>query len=100
VLYGEVQEISQKITMSFHPRSPYAVANIYAYWIVVNYHESYGMYACNGTLFNHGWTRCGENFVTSTITRALSNISQSLESCLYLGNMDALRNWAMQSDVV
>ena len=99
-LYGEVQEIPQKETTPFHPRSPYAVAKMYAYWIVVNYRESYGMYACNGILFNHESPRRGETFVTRKITRALSNISQGLESCLYLGNMDALRDWGHAKDYV
>lgn len=99
-LYGEVQEIPQKETTPFHPRSPYAVAKMYAYWIVVNYRESYGMYACNGILFNHESPRRGETFVTRKITRALSNISQGLEKCLYLGNMDALRDWGHAKDYV
>ena len=99
-LYGEVQEIPQKETTPFHPRSPYAVAKMYAYWIVVNYRESYGMYACNGILFNHESPRRGETFVTRKITRALANISQGLEQCLYLGNMDALRDWGHAKDYV
>jgi len=99
-LYGEVQEIPQKETTPFHPRSPYAVAKMYAYWITVNYRESYGMYACNGILFNHESPRRGETFVTRKITRALSNISQGLEPCLYLGNMDALRDWGHAKDYV
>jgi GDPmannose 4,6-dehydratase len=99
-LYGEVQEIPQKETTPFHPRSPYAVAKMYAYWIVVNYRESYGMFACNGILFNHESPRRGETFVTRKITRAISNISQGLESCLYLGNMDALRDWGHAKDYV
>ncbi|WP_435234239.1 GDP-mannose 4,6-dehydratase [Psychromonas sp. PT13] len=99
-LYGEVQEIPQKETTPFHPRSPYAVAKMYAYWIVVNYRESYGMYACNGILFNHESPRRGETFVTRKITRAISNISQGLEPCLYLGNMDALRDWGHSKDYV
>ena len=99
-LYGEVQEIPQTETTPFHPRSPYAVAKMYAYWIVVNYRESYGMYACNGILFNHESPRRGETFVTRKITRALANISQGLESCLYLGNMDALRDWGHAKDYV
>ncbi|WP_345841990.1 GDP-mannose 4,6-dehydratase [Shewanella algae] len=99
-LYGEVQEIPQKETTPFHPRSPYAVAKMYAYWIVVNYRESYGMYACNGILFNHESPRRGETFVTRKITRAIANISQGLESCLYLGNMDALRDWGHAKDYV
>ncbi|MFK7911196.1 MAG: GDP-mannose 4,6-dehydratase [Akkermansiaceae bacterium] len=99
-LYGEVQEIPQKETTPFHPRSPYAVAKMYAYWITVNYRESYGMYACNGILFNHESPRRGETFVTRKITRAIANISQGLESCLYLGNMDALRDWGHAKDYV
>jgi GDPmannose 4,6-dehydratase len=99
-LYGEVQEIPQKETTPFHPRSPYAVAKMYAYWITVNYRESYGMYACNGILFNHESPRRGETFVTRKITRALANISQGLEKCLFLGNMDALRDWGHAKDYV
>ncbi|MGB3385336.1 MAG: GDP-mannose 4,6-dehydratase [Marinomonas sp.] len=99
-LYGEVQEIPQKETTPFHPRSPYAVAKMYAYWIVVNYRESYGMYACNGILFNHESPRRGETFVTRKITRGLANIAQGLENCLYLGNMDALRDWGHAKDYV
>lgn len=99
-LYGKVQEIPQTETTPFHPRSPYAVAKIYAYWITVNYRESYGMFACNGILFNHESPRRGETFVTRKITRALSNISQGLEKCLYLGNMNALRDWGHAKDYV
>lgn len=99
-LYGEVQEIPQKETTPFHPRSPYAVAKMYAYWIVVNYRESYGMYACNGILFNHESPRRGETFVTRKITRGIANIAQGLEQCLYLGNMDALRDWGHAKDYV
>lgn len=99
-LYGEVQEIPQKETTPFHPRSPYAVAKMYAYWIAVNYRESYGIYACNGILFNHESPRRGETFVTRKITRAVANISQGLEACLYLGNMDALRDWGHAKDYV
>ena len=99
-LYGKVQEIPQSETTPFYPRSPYAVAKMYAYWIVVNYRESYGVYACNGILFNHESPRRGETFVTRKITRALSNIGQGLESCLYLGNMDALRDWGHAKDYV
>ncbi|HFD6683404.1 TPA: GDP-mannose 4,6-dehydratase [Providencia alcalifaciens] len=99
-LYGEVQEIPQRETTPFHPRSPYAVAKMYAYWITVNYRESYGMYACNGTLFNHESPRRGETFVTRKITRTIANISQGLESCLFLGNMDALRDWGHAKDYV
>ena len=99
-LYGKVQEIPQKETTPFHPRSPYAVAKMYAYWIVVNYRESFGMYACNGILFNHESPRRGETFVTRKITKAIANISHGLESCLYLGNMDALRDWGHAKDYV
>jgi len=99
-LFGEVQEVPQRETTPFHPRSPYAVAKMYAYWIVVNYRESYGMYACNGILFNHESPRRGETFVTRKITRAITNISQGLEPCLYLGNMDALRDWGHAKDYV
>ncbi len=99
-LYGLVQEIPQKETTPFHPRSPYAVAKMYAYWITVNYREAYGMYACNGILFNHESPRRGETFVTRKITRAIANIAQGLESCLYLGNMDALRDWGHAKDYV
>jgi len=99
-LYGLVQEIPQRETTPFHPRSPYAVAKLYAYWITVNYREAYGMYACNGILFNHESPRRGETFVTRKITRALANISQGLETCLYLGNMDALRDWGHAKDYV
>lgn len=99
-LYGLVQEIPQKETTPFYPRSPYAVAKMYAYWITVNYRESYGMYACNGILFNHESPRRGETFVTRKITRAVANIAQGLEDCLYLGNMDALRDWGHAKDYV
>lgn len=99
-LYGKVQEIPQTEKTPFYPRSPYAVAKMYAYWIVVNYREAYGMYACNGILFNHESPRRGETFVTRKITRGLSNISQGLEKCLYLGNMDALRDWGHAKDYV
>ncbi|WP_270792891.1 GDP-mannose 4,6-dehydratase [Aeromonas sp. QDB21] len=99
-LYGLVQEIPQKETTPFHPRSPYAVAKMYAYWITVNYREAYGMYACNGILFNHESPRRGETFVTRKITRAIANIAQGLETCLYLGNMDALRDWGHAKDYV
>ncbi|MEL4869143.1 GDP-mannose 4,6-dehydratase [Pantoea agglomerans] len=99
-LYGLVQEIPQKETTPFYPRSPYAVAKLYAYWITVNYRESYGMYACNGILFNHESPRRGETFVTRKITRAIANISQGIESCLYLGNMDSLRDWGHAKDYV
>lgn len=99
-LYGEVQEIPQTEKTPFHPRSPYAVAKMYAYWIAVNYREAYGMYACNGILFNHESPRRGETFVTRKITRGIANIAQGLESCLYLGNMDALRDWGHAKDYV
>ncbi len=99
-LYGKVQEIPQKETTPFYPRSPYAAAKLYAYWIVVNYRESYGMYACNGILFNHESPRRGETFVTRKITRGLANIAQGLESCLYMGNMNALRDWGHAKDYV
>ena len=99
-LYGEVQEIPQKETTPFHPRSPYAVAKMYAYWIVVNYRESYGMFACNGILFNHESPRRGETFVTRKITRGLANIAQGLEDCLHMGNIDALRDWGHAKDYV
>ena len=99
-LYGLVQEIPQKESTPFYPRSPYAVAKMYAYWITVNYRESYGMYACNGILFNHESERRGETFVTRKITRALANIAQGLEKCLYLGNMGALRDWGHAKDYV
>lgn len=99
-LYGLVQEIPQKETTPFYPRSPYAVAKLYAYWITVNYREAYGMYACNGILFNHESPRRGETFVTRKITRGLANISQGLEDCLYLGNLDALRDWGHAKDYV
>jgi GDPmannose 4,6-dehydratase len=99
-LYGLVQEIPQRETTPFYPRSPYAVAKLYSYWITVNYRESYGMYACNGILFNHESPRRGETFVTRKITRGLANIAQGLEDCLYLGNMDALRDWGHAKDYV
>ncbi|MEO1797115.1 MAG: GDP-mannose 4,6-dehydratase [Pseudomonadota bacterium] len=99
-LYGLVQEIPQKETTPFYPRSPYAVAKLYSYWITVNYREAYGMYACNGILFNHESPRRGETFVTRKITRGLANIAQGLESCLYMGNMDALRDWGHAKDYV
>ena len=99
-LYGLVQEIPQKETTPFYPRSPYAVAKLYAYWITVNYRESYGVYACNGILFNHESPRRGETFVTRKITRGIANIAQGLEPCLYLGNMDSLRDWGHAKDYV
>ena len=99
-LYGLVQEIPQKESTPFYPRSPYGVAKLYAYWITVNYREAYGMYACNGILFNHESPRRGETFVTRKVTRGLSHIAQGLEQCLYLGNMDALRDWGHAKDYV
>ncbi len=99
-LYGLVQEIPQRETTPFYPRSPYAVAKLYAYWITVNYRESYGMYACNGILFNHESPRRGETFVTRKITRALANIAFGLDRSLFLGNMDALRDWGHAKDYV
>ena len=99
-LYGLVQETPQTETTPFHPRSPYAVAKMYAYWITVNYREAYGMYACNGILFNHESPRRGETFVTRKITRGLANIAQGLEPCLYMGNIDALRDWGHAKDYV
>jgi len=99
-LFGLVQETPQKETTPFHPRSPYAVAKLYAYWIAVNYREAYGMYACNGILFNHESPRRGETFVTRKITRGLANIAQGLENCLYMGNIDALRDWGHAKDYV
>ena len=99
-LYGLVQETPQTETTPFHPRSPYAVAKLYAYWIAVNYREAYGMYACNGILFNHESPRRGETFVTRKITRAMANISQGLQKCLYMGNIDSLRDWGHAKDYV
>jgi GDPmannose 4,6-dehydratase len=99
-LYGLVQETPQRETTPFYPRSPYAVAKLYAYWITVNYREAYGMYACNGILFNHESPRRGETFVTRKITRALADIAQGLEQQLYLGNLDALRDWGHARDYV
>ena len=99
-LYGLVQETPQKESTPFYPRSPYAAAKLYAYWIVVNYREAYGMYACNGILFNHESPRRGETFVTRKITRGLANIAQGLDTCLYMGNMDALRDWGHAKDYV
>ena len=99
-LYGEVQEIPQTEKTPFHPRSPYAVAKLYAYWIVVNYREAYGIYACNGILFNHESPRRGETFVTRKITRGLANIAVGLDTCLYMGNLDALRDWGHAKDYV
>ena len=97
-LYGLIQETPQKETTPFYPRSPYAVAKLYAYWITVNYREAYDMYACNGILFNHESPRRGETFVTRKITRGLSNIAQGLENCLYMGNLDSLRDWGHAKD--
>ncbi len=99
-LYGLVQETPQRETTPFHPRSPYAVAKLYAYWITVNYREAYGIYACNGILFNHESPRRGETFVTRKITRGLANIAQGLEPCLYMGNMDSKRDWGHAKDYV
>lgn len=99
-LYGLVQETPQRETTPFYPRSPYAVAKLYAYWITINYREAYGMYACNGILFNHESPRRGETFVTRKITRGLANIAQGLEDCLYMGNMNALRDWGHAKDYV
>jgi len=99
-LYGLVQEIPQKETTPFYPRSPYGVAKLYAYWITVNYRESYGMYACNGILFNHESPRRGETFVTRKITRGLARIDAGLDGCLYMGNLDSLRDWGHARDYV
>ncbi|OIO69424.1 MAG: GDP-mannose 4,6-dehydratase [Zetaproteobacteria bacterium CG12_big_fil_rev_8_21_14_0_65_55_1124] len=99
-LYGKVREIPQSETTPFHPRSPYAVAKMYAYWITVNYREAYGMYACNGILFNHESPIRGETFVTRKITRAMSRIKLGLQDCLFLGNMDSLRDWGHARDYV
>ena len=99
-LYGMVQQIPQSETTPFYPRSPYAVAKLYSYWITVNYREAYGMYACNGVLFNHESPRRGETFVTRKITRGIARIICGLESCLYLGNLDALRDWGHARDYV
>lgn len=99
-LYGLVQEIPQRETTPFYPRSPYAVAKLYSYWITVNYREAYGMYACNGILFNHESPRRGETFVTRKITRGFANIAQGLEQCLFMGNIDAKRDWGHAKDYV
>lgn len=99
-LYGLVQEVPQRESTPFYPRSPYGVAKLYAYWITVNYREAYGMYACNGILFNHESPRRGETFVTRKITRGLANIALGLDQCLYMGNMDALRDWGHAKDYV
>jgi len=99
-LYGLVQETPQRETTPFYPRSPYAVAKLYSYWITVNYREAYGIYACNGILFNHESPRRGETFVTRKVTRGLAHISQGLERCLYMGNIDSLRDWGHAKDYV
>jgi GDPmannose 4,6-dehydratase len=99
-LYGLVQEMPQRESTPFYPRSPYAVAKLYAYWITVNYREAYGMYACNGILFNHESPRRGETFVTRKVTRGLAHIAQGLERCLFMGNLDALRDWGHARDYV
>ena len=99
-LYGLVQEMPQKESTPFYPRSPYGVAKLYAYWITVNYREAYGMYACNGVLFNHESPRRGETFVTRKITRGLARIDAGLEDCLYMGNIDSLRDWGHARDYV
>ncbi len=99
-LFGEVQEVPQTETTPFYPRSPYAAAKLYAYWITINYREAYGMYACNGILFNHESPRRGETFVTRKITRGLSNIAQGIESCIHMGNMSAERDWGHALDYV
>ena len=99
-LYGLVQEVPQKESTPFYPRSPYGVAKLYGYWITVNYREAYGMYACNGILFNHESPRRGETFVTRKITRGLARINEGLEDCLYMGNLDSLRDWGHAGDHV
>ena len=99
-LYGLVQEVPQKETTPFYPRSPYAVSKLYAYWITVNYRESYGIFACNGILFNHESPRRGETFVTRKITRGLSRINEGIEDCIYLGNLNSLRDWGHARDYV
>jgi len=99
-LYGKVQEIPQSENTKFYPRSPYAAAKIYAYWITINYREAYGMFACNGILFNHESPRRGETFVTRKITRGLARIDEGLEKCLYMGNLDSLRDWGHARDFV
>lgn len=99
-LYGRVQEIPQRETTPFYPRSPYAVAKLYAYWMTVNYREAYGMYACNGILFNHESPRRGETFVTRKITRGLANVALGLDRCIYMGNIDSLRDWGHAKDYV
>src|SRR5205814_636926 len=99
-LYGKVQQVPQSETTPFYPRSPYAAAKLYAYWITVNYREAYGMYACNGILFNHESPVRGETFVTRKITRAMARIKLGLQDCLYLGNINALRDWGHARDYV
>ncbi len=99
-LYGLVQEVPQRESTPFYPRSPYGVAKLYAYWITVNYREAYGMYACNGILFNHESPRRGETFVTRKITRGLARIDEGLDQCLYMGNLDSLRDWGHARDYV
>ena len=99
-MYGKVQEVPQTETTPFYPRSPYGAAKVYAYWITVNYREAYGMYACNGILFNHESPIRGETFVTRKITRALARINEGLQDCLYLGNLDSLRDWGHARDYV
>ena len=99
-LYGLVQDIPQKESTPFYPRSPYGVAKLYAYWITVNYREAYGMYACNGILFNHESPRRGETFVTRKITRGLARINEGLDNCLYMGNLDSMRDWGHARDYV
>ncbi|HKL69442.1 GDP-mannose 4,6-dehydratase [Salibaculum sp.] len=99
-LFGLIQEMPQSETTPFHPRSPYAAAKLYAFWTCVNYREAYGMYVCNGILFNHESPRRGKTFVTRKITRGLANIAQGLENCLYMGNIDALRDWGHAKDYV
>jgi GDPmannose 4,6-dehydratase len=99
-MFGKVQEVPQRESTPFYPRSPYGAAKVYAYWITVNYREAYGMYACNGILFNHESPVRGETFVTRKITRALARIDQGLEDCLYLGNLDSLRDWGHAQDYV
>ena len=99
-LYGQVQETPQKETTPFYPRSPYAVAKLYSYWVTVNYREAYGMYACNGILFNHESPRRGETFVTRKITRGLTSVAQGLSPCLFMGNIDSLRDWGHAKDYV
>lgn len=99
-LFGLVQEIPQRETTPFHPRSPYGVAKLFAHWITINYREAHGLYACNGILFNHESPRRGETFVTRKITRGIANISQGIENCLYMGNLDALRDWGHARDYV